>query len=151
MIFDTLMNSRRYDVLSSRMAKAFEVLRNFRGNEAVGRHEIAGDEIYAMVQKYTTEPMENMVFEVHRRYIDVQYVHAGRETVLYAPLSAMRKAMLAYDEAKDAALFELVPDTTHLRLSDGCFAILFPEDAHAPCMVWGKTEVIVKVVIKVAV
>ncbi|MDZ4286579.1 MAG: YhcH/YjgK/YiaL family protein [Prosthecobacter sp.] len=151
MIHDTLDNSARYEVLSPRFAKAFAFLRSVDGTQALGRHDIDGDHVFALVQKYATKPVESALFEAHRQYIDVQFVHSGRETILWAPLASMREETMAYDPAKEAALFKLVPDVTPLHLSAGHFTILYPEDAHAPCVQWEGAAEVFKVVVKVAV
>ena len=151
MIQDTLANSALYEVLNSRFAKAFAYLRTVDGKQALGRHDIDGDDCFALVQTYATKPIESAKFEAHRKYIDVQFIHSGRETILWAPLAAMQDQTMAYDEAKEAALWKLVPDVTPLRMSAGHFALLFPQDAHAPCVEWDRPEQVFKVVVKVAV
>ncbi len=151
MILDTLPKADTYASLNSRFAKAFAWLRAFDGTQALGRHDIDGDAAFALVQTYTTKPIDSAKFEAHRKYIDVQYVHSGREIILWAPLAAMQEQTMAYDEAKEAALWKLVPDVTPLHLSAGHFAILYPQDAHAPCIEWDAVTVVLKVVIKIAV
>ena len=151
MILDTLDNAARYESLNSRFAMAFAFLRTVDGTQALGRHDLDGDHCFALVQAYETKPREKALFEAHRRYIDVQFLHSGCETILWAPLVAMREETMAYDEAKEAALWKLVPEATPLRLGAGHFAILFPEDAHAPCVEWERPEQVLKVVVKVAV
>lgn len=149
MIFDTLENSARYESLNSRFAKAFEYLRTVDGTQPLGRFDLDGDDCFAIVQTYETKPMEKALFEAHRKYIDVQFIHSGRETILWAPLAAMKEETMAFNEEKDAALWKLVPDVTPLHISGGQFAILYPEDAHAPCVEWDKPEQVFKVVVKV--
>ena len=151
MILDTLDNAARYESLNSRFARAFAYLRAVDGSQPLGRHDLDGDRCFALVQAYETKPVEKALFEAHRKYIDVQFVHSGRETILWAPLASMKEETMAYDEAKEAALWKLVPDVTPLHMSAGHFAILFPEDAHAPCIERGQPEQVFKVVVKVAV
>jgi biofilm protein TabA len=151
MIFDTLAHSARYETLHPLFPKTFAFLRTVDGTQAVGRHDLEGDACFALVQTYATKPLDQALFEAHRRYIDVQFVQSGRETILWAPLSSMQEQTMAYDETKDAALWKQVPDSTSLHLSPGHFAILFPQDAHAPGVVWEKAEPVFKVVVKVAV
>lgn len=151
MIQDTLNNSARYEILSPRFAKAFAFLRTVDGTQVLGRHEIDGDRVFALVQKYAPKPLDHALFEAHRKYIDVQFVHSGRETILWAPLAAMKEQTMAYDETKEATLWKLVPDVTPLHMSAGHFAILFPQDAHAPGVEWERSEEVFKVVVKVAV
>lgn len=151
MIQDTLDNSARYEVLSAGIAKAFAYLRTVDGTQPLGRHDIDGDNVFALVQTYATKPVESALFEAHRKYIDVQFIFSGRETILWAPLAMMKEETMAYDAVKDAALWKLVQDVTPLHMGAGHFAILFPQDAHAPCIEWEKTEQVFKVVVKVAV
>lgn len=151
MILDTLANATRYESLNSRFAKTLAWLRGFDGTQELGRHDIDGDDCFALVQTYETKPMEKAKFEAHRKYIDVQFINSGRETILWAPLASMKEETMAYSEEKEAALWKLVPDVTPLHMSAGHFAILFPEDAHAPCIEWVKPEQVFKVVVKVAV
>jgi YhcH/YjgK/YiaL family protein len=151
MIQDTLAQSARYEALSPRFAQAFAFLRTVDGTQTLGRHDLDGDNVFALVQTYATKPIESAKFEAHRKYIDVQFLYSGRETILWAPLAAMKEQTMAYDEAKEAALWKLVPDVTPLHMSAGHFAILYPEDAHAPCIEWGTSEQVFKVVVKVAV
>lgn len=151
MILDTLENSARYEVLNSRFAKAFAYLRTVDGTQPLGRFDLDGDHCFALVQTYETKPVEKAKFEAHRKYIDIQFIHSGRETILWAPLAAMQEETMAYNEEKEAALWKLIPDVTPLHLSGGHFSILYPQDAHAPCIEWDKPEQVFKVVVKVAV
>jgi YhcH/YjgK/YiaL family protein len=151
MIQSTLDQAARYEALSTRFAQAFSYLRTIDGTQELGRVDLAGDDVFALVQQYTTKPLDKAKFEAHRKYIDVQFVYSGRETILWAPLAAMTEETMAYDAEKEAALFTLVPDVTPLHLSAGHFAILYPEDAHAPCVEWDTPSEVFKVVVKVAV
>jgi len=151
MIFDALHRSARYAGLHSHFQLAFDYLKTLNGSEVPGRYDLDGDRCFALVQTYQTKPQSAALFEAHRKYIDVQFLFSGRETILWAPLEGMKEQTMAYDEAKDAALWKLVSDSTPLHVSAGQFVILYPEDAHAPCIEWENAENVFKVVIKVAV
>jgi biofilm protein TabA len=151
MVLDILANAARYESLNSRFAQAFAWLRTMDGTQELGRHDIDGDHCFALVQTYESKPIEKAKFEVHRKYIDIQFIHSGRETILWAPLDTMKEETMAYSDEKDAALWKLTADTTPLHVSAGHFAILWPQDAHAPCIEWDKPEQVFKVVVKVAV
>ena len=151
MIHDTLPHATQYEAMSPRFAAAFAYLRTVDGTQPLGRFDIDGDNCFALVQTYATKPLSAAKFEAHRKYIDIQYIHSGRETILWAPLADMKEETMAYNPEKEAALFKLIPDSTALHMSAGHFAILYPQDAHAPCIEWGATEQVFKVVIKVAV
>lgn len=151
MILDTLPLWRRYASLNPRFAAGFAFLEGLRPDAAAGRHEIDGDSVYAIVQRYQTRPVTGMQLEAHRRYIDIQYVAGGREVIQWAPLAGLTEVTQPYDDVKEAALFALSADMVPVPVRAGQFAILFPEDAHAPCCVWGDPGDVVKVVVKVAV
>src|ERR1035438_9429730 len=71
MISDTLEQCRRYTSLSPRFAAAFEFLEKLPANQPIGRYDIDGDNSFAMVQAYTTKPLDQAKFETHRQYIDI--------------------------------------------------------------------------------
>jgi len=151
MILDTLENSTRYESLNSRFGKAFAFLRSVDGSEEPGRFDLDGDHCFALVQTYETKPVEKALFEAHRKYIDVQFIFGGRETILWAPLTSMTKETMAYNAEKDAAKWQMPKDSTPLRVGPGHFAIFWPQDAHSPSLEWDLPEQVFKVVVKVAV
>ncbi|MCA1963584.1 MAG: YhcH/YjgK/YiaL family protein [Prosthecobacter sp.] len=151
MILATLAQADRYARLHPGFARAFDFLRRVDGTQALGRHELDGERAFALVQTYTTKPQADALFEAHRKYIDVQFIHSGRETILWAPLASLSEPTMSYDESKDAALWKLTADSTPLHVSAGHFCILYPEDAHAPCVQWDAPAEVFKVVVKVAV
>ncbi len=150
MILDTLPQWRRYAALNPRFAKAFAFLERVTPDVADGRHEIDGDAVFALVQRYETRPVAGQL-EAHRRYVDVQFMLRGREVIQWAPLASLAEASRPFDEVTDAALFTAGGDLVPVRLAAGQFAILFPDDAHAPCCAWAEPEAVVKIVVKVAV
>jgi YhcH/YjgK/YiaL family protein len=151
MIMDNIEQARRYTSLAPGFAAAFDFVKKVDSTWKTGRHEIEGDKIYALVQKYTTRPAAKGQFEAHRKYIDIQFVCSGRETILWAPLASLTQVNKPYDEKDDAGLFALVPTATPLRLGPGQFTILFPEDGHVPCCEWEGPCEVNKVVVKVKV
>lgn len=148
MIADTLEQSRRYTSLAPRFAAAFEFLRHLPADQPLGRHDIAGDDCFALVQAYPTKPIAEAKLEAHRSYIDIQFIQSGRETLLWAPLAGLAETR-AYDAEKDFALFATPSLATPLRLRAGDFAIFFPEDAHAPGLELDGSSLVRKVVVKV--
>lgn len=151
MILDVLTQAHRYVPLSAQFQQAFDFFRQMDDSTTIGRHEIEGDNVYVLVQNYATKPVEEGKFEAHRKYIDIQYVHSGRETILWAPLSVLKTVIRPYEEAGDAALFALGSADAPIHLSPGQFVIFYPEDAHAPGRTWEKPCEVVKAVAKIRV
>ncbi len=135
------------------LQRALDFLRQVRGKELPdGKVEIDGDRVFALVQSYeTVAASDPVLFEAHRRYIDVQYVAAGHEVIGCA--STDRLTITAdYDEAKEAWFGTLqAADTTFVRLAAGELAVLYPTDGHAPRLAAGAPAAVKKIVVKVAV
>ena len=149
MITDTLAQRRRYTGLSSRFAAAFEFLEKLSATRPDGRHDLDGDNCFALVQSYPTRPLAQALFEAHRQYIDIQFMQAGRETILWSPLAALTQVTQPYAAERDIAFFANPPQWTPLNLQAGQFAIFFPEDGHAPGLECAGPAEVRKVVIKV--
>lgn len=151
MILDTLAQAATYHPLNPRFARAFAFLRTVSPTTPVGRHEIDGEEIYAFVQQHPTKPVSEKKLEVHRRYIDIQYMLRGREIIAWISLAALGQPSMAFDPAVDAALYPYPAEAAPIGVVPGQFMILFPEDAHAPSCAWNEPAEVLKVVVKVMV
>lgn len=151
MILDTLPQWRQYHAISPRFEKAFTFLQQVTDQTQVGRHEIAGEEVFAFVQQHSTKPVQERQYESHRKYIDVQFIQRGREVIYWAPLPLLTNVTMPFDPEKDAVLYDLIPEGVPLPVRAGEFAILFPEDGHIPSCVWDQPAEVLKVVVKVQV
>jgi biofilm protein TabA len=151
MIADTLDQCRRYTGLSPRFAAAFEFLEKLPASQPLGRYEIDGDNCFALVQAYATKPLDQAQFETHRQYIDIQFIQAGRETMLWSPLAALTQVTQPYLAEKDVIFYASPPQMTPINLGPGQFVIFFPADGHAGGLDCGGQSEIRKVVIKVRV
>lgn len=153
MIVDTLNNLDLYAHISPRLAKALAHLAetDFTRLE-VGNYELEGKDLFVIVNDYETKPREVEPFEVHKRYIDLQYVVSGEEEFGYLPLADQLPSM-AYHEKHDYAEFDYETnknEAAFIPLKAGMFAIFFPDDMHMP----GTSAIpnkVRKVVIKVKV
>lgn len=114
------------------------------------RHDIDGDNLYAPVSEYITRDDEGAKFEVHKKYIDVQYIISGKEKMLIAPLNLKKEALVPYDSVNDYELM-YVSESTVLKATPDRFFIFFPDDAHSPGLKDGENSPVRKVVVKVKV
>jgi YhcH/YjgK/YiaL family protein len=148
MIFDTLDNHARYAGLGHNLPAALKFLmENDLTSLPIGRMEIDGDNLYALVQEYVTKPLEQGLWESHRKYIDVQYMVSGQERMGIANLHAMRLG--EYVPEKDFQPMSGMGN--HLDVFAGSFVIFFPDDAHMPGLQTHEPELIRKVVLKVKI
>jgi YhcH/YjgK/YiaL family protein len=151
MITDTLTQCDRYTSLSPRFAAAFSFLKQLPADQPSGRYPLDGDDCFALVQTYTTKPSAAAKFEAHRKYIDIQFVQAGRETIFWTPLNTLTEIVQPYDADKDIAFYATPAHMVPIHLRAGEFTIFFPEDGHAPGMEYGGLTEVRKTVIKVRV
>jgi biofilm protein TabA len=150
MIVDTLSNASRYRGLSLLLDRGLEAMGRLTASPlADGRHELAGADLSASFSSYATEDPDGKQFEAHRRYIDIQVVLQGMETLYWAPLAPLQPQG-EYSEAKDIAFYS-GPAGLAVPLESGWFTILFPQDAHKPGCLRGSSAHVRKLVIKVAV
>ena len=178
MIFDRLDNLRHYGELPRGIAAAVDLLtRTDFHLVADGRHEIDGDRLVAIVQRYRTRPPAEAVWEAHRRHIDVQYMLEGTERMGHLLLRDDLPIKQPYDADRDAIFFDVQGSlggeegdrsifsegvnrpkngTVPARPANGCIeagpgdaAVFFPHDIHAPCLSVGDSAAEVrKVVVK---
>jgi len=112
----------------------------------LGKCEIDGDRIYAIVSKGPGRKKEDALLETHEKYIDIQLILAGTDTMGWKPKSLCNQPTQGYDQKSDMQFFADKPDAW-LATESGAFAIYFPEDAHMPFI---SPEHIHKVVVKIA-
>jgi YhcH/YjgK/YiaL family protein len=119
-------------------------------NLKVGRLDIDGDKIFALVNEYTTKENENGILEAHRKYIDLQYVFSGEESIVFEPLEN-QVVHKSYDDNDDYLLFKTT-NSSSLVVSAGTFAIFYPQDLHLPGLaINGNFRLVKKLVIKILI
>lgn len=149
MIVDRIENSHLYAGLSKGLAKAFEILKNDKlTGKSDGRYALDCDDLYYIVQRYTTKPLKNGRLEAHRKYIDIQFLLAGVELLGYAPATGLTVAE-KYNPENDVVFYRLPDKISTVTLETGMFCVLFPQDAHIPGCQIDEPAQVHKVVIKV--
>jgi biofilm protein TabA len=117
----------------------------------VGKTPIDGDRIYASVNEYQTEPVQDRRPEKHFRYIDIQIVAAGRERIGFTDVENVSDLTEDCRETKDVVFFGRTAKENFIRLEKGDFVIFFPWEVHRPnCFYDTKAEHVKKIVVKVA-
>lgn len=82
-----------------------------------------------LVQEGQTRPAQGGRCEAHRKYLDVQYIVEGEETMGWAPLGALTPAE-EFNEEKDCGFY--TGPVEFVRIPAGKCYVVFPEDAHMP-------------------
>ncbi|MBR6298743.1 MAG: YhcH/YjgK/YiaL family protein [Candidatus Gastranaerophilales bacterium] len=151
MIFDRLNNSKQYFILGEKFKKAFDFLNNTDlKNIKEGRYEIDANEIYANVQGLTTKQKSEKKWEVHKDYIDIQYVIKGQEAMGYGILEDFEE-VIPYNKEKDVAFLDTEKEYNYINVAEGEFVIFYPNDVHAPMLSVTDAQDIKKVIVKIKV
>jgi YhcH/YjgK/YiaL family protein len=149
MILDKLENAEIYTCISENLRKGFEFLKNTDLQSIeIGRYEIEGKDVFALVSEYDSKKPEDCRLEAHQNYADIQYIVSGKEAIGFVTLKN-QEVTLAYNPEKDIVFFS--GETVPLILEAGMFAVFFPQDVHRPCMQIDGPETVKKVVVKLRV
>ena len=148
MIFDRLENLPAYTSLAPEvMPKIVEFLGKCGAGEiAEGRHELDGDKLYVNVQSYSTKNFNPDMLEYHKKYVEVQILLAGSETLYYEPAGTAE--VTPYNAESDCGFNKVPASALPLKLEVGNFVLLLPEEGHLPGV--GDGSAVVKAVVKIS-
>ena len=149
MILDHLDNALLYGGLGERIAIGLALLNEDHVREAAaGKYEVDGENLFYIVDEYETKPAEEGRLEIHRKYMDIQYIVSGSECIGTAPLEGLIEET-PYDGEKDLAFYNYEPTMSKLVLKQGMFAIFWPNEPHMPGRSITTPQKAKKVVVKI--
>jgi len=146
MILDTLQNAQLYKNLDENLSLGLEYLQNtdFSSLE-MGKYEIKGDEVFAILQSYDTKEVSDCRLEAHQKYVDIQYMVSGNEIMGVVPFANQE---ISEDLPENDVTFYKGAGLPIL-VEEGSFTIFFQTDVHAPGIKIETSTKIIKVVVKV--
>lgn len=148
MILDNLNNLRAYSVLNPLFDAAADFIRdNNLAEMEPGKIIIDGERLYCSIMEIEGKKPEDAKMEAHKKYIDIQIVLKGNETMGWAAIEDCKQEAGAYNTEKDLIFYTDKP-TANIDVKAGQCVLFFPEDGHAPGMGNGSIK---KAVIKVLV
>ncbi len=148
MIIDKLDSLETYAPISERLAKGLRLLKTTDFSALPdGKYEVEGSALFYTVSSYQSKEKNDRP-EAHRKYIDIQYLISGEEMIGVAPLSEMEEEISANP---DGDIWFYRGQVTNVRIGNGRFAVLFPQDAHAPGIAVNDPAPVRKVVVKVLI
>lgn len=130
--------------------KAFEFLKNTRFDTlSVGKHILDGENVFVSVMEGPTKKPEDAKWEAHRKYIDIQYVISGKESM---GVVALEKAKIidTFNNEKDIAFYTASEkDAKYNEANPKAFLIFFPADVHRPGIKIEGCDATKKLVVKI--
>ena len=105
MLSGSLKLAEKYDYLADKFRAGYKWLAEHDINSMQdGKYEIRGDEVFADIQSYETEPAEKRKFEAHDIYFDIQYMASGCE--MFGVCHREGLTLKEAPEGKDLTFFE---------------------------------------------
>lgn len=152
MIFGKMENISEHYGEAPQLEKVETFVKEFKEKKLPdGTYEIDGKHLFASVQSYRTKTQTaDMMFEAHRKYIDLQYIVSGIEKIRWAKTDSVDLVQERYSKGEDIAFYEGYA-TFDFVLSKGNYLLLFPEDAHLPGLSVQKDVNVRKIVFKIEV
>ena len=148
MIIDTLDNLGKYVALNPLFADVVEFLKShdLQTMEA-GSYPIKDKDVALKLSLTKQRTKETAFLETHIDMIDIQVPITCAETFGYSPLCDL--PAFEYNAEKDITKYGDTKPQTYVTVNPGQFAIFFPQDGHAPCII--EEEEIKKAIFKVKV
>ena len=136
--------------VSLRIGKALAYLRDTDFTDLPnGEYEVEGRDIFARVNTYETEPREVKKPESHIKYIDVQFLVSGKESIGFCPLTEEHKVVENYADKQDLLFYEKAHNENYVDMQAGDIAIFFPWEIHRPrCPVGPPTPHVHMLIVK---
>ncbi len=114
-----------------------------------GRYEFEG-EAFLNAESYMTKPSEEKDFEAHKKFIDVQIIVSGQETIEVADVNDTNFSVTK-PYIHDIVFMNGDVKKKKLQLKAGEFCVLYPADAHKPCTHLDGEHRVQKIVIKLPI
>lgn len=148
MILDTVENLPQYFSINKGFEKVYAFIQQQNIAElSVGKYEIDGDNVFAIVAKEKGRSKQEALLETHENYIDIQLVLDGIDEMGWSPKTECKNIKMKYDAEKDVQLYSDEPNAW-IKTTAGKFVIFVPQDAHMPMV---SDKVLHKIVFKVKV
>jgi YhcH/YjgK/YiaL family protein len=107
------------------------------------------DDFIVQVIDLTTQPAEAIKPEVHRKKIDIQFLHSGIEKIGCSIDGGNNMPASDYIVERDIQFYAESPNEFFINMIPGSFAIFYPDDIHRPACINENPSDIRKIVIKI--
>jgi len=111
---------------------------------STGKYPIAGEQVFATISEAPSHNKEEVKWESHIKYIDLQYIIKGKELIGIADAS---KATITKPYSPD--VINYTADGKYYVGEQGRFFLFFANDAHRPTIKVDGYDVVKKIVIKI--
>lgn len=148
MILADLRDFRRYKQIIPYFSELNNFLKTHDLNTfATGKISIIEEEIFINIVEFALKSKQEQIIEAHQEYLDIHIPLNTKETIGWKKTEECTDETKPYEKDNDCVLFSDVPDV-YFTVKPGQFAVVFPEDAHAPAIGEG---IIKKAIVKIKI
>ncbi|MGL6169122.1 MAG: YhcH/YjgK/YiaL family protein [Fusobacteriaceae bacterium] len=153
MIFGNINNIKFIENYSPVLQEVIKYLKitDFNKMNAGIHHPFGERDMLVQVIDLETKHFEEKKPEVHRKYVDVQYLVKGDEKIGFAIDTLENQVSENYNSERDILFYKECKDEAFLKMIPGSFAVFFPNVVHRPGCSMIKNEIIRKIVVKINV
>ena len=147
MLYDRLENLEQYTGLFENLDKCIQWIgENDVYALPLGKTEIDGNSLFVNVMEITPKAEEEIPFESHSQYMDLQMDLEGSE--LFQVALGQLKTTQPYDPETDCAFFQASPSIAGV-LGEDRFAVFMVEEPHKPGIRAAGAQTVKKAVFKI--
>jgi len=150
MIFDKVENMECYFKTLPVLKEVKEFYDSYKaGEKPESNYQLDGENLKVNISSYAPKAHEGAEYESHREYIDVQIVAKGREYIGWSHLSDC-VVTKDFEDGGDIAFYTGKHGSLCL-VEEDMFMVLYPQDAHMPCLKVEDGDEVTKLVYKVKI
>ena len=149
MIYDEIKNIERYRGISKNLDTAIDFLEKTDLNSLpLGKTEILGDKVFANVMEAQAKAENELSFEIHKKYMDIQVDIEGTEEILIGLNGFKENEPFSPEKDFGSCTAE---KSARMVMGSGRFIVCMAQEPHLPSAAAGDDRRLKKWVIKVAV
>lgn len=149
MIYDEIKNISRYRGISSNLDTAIDFLeKTDLKSLPLGKTEILDDKVFANVMEVQAKDEEELSFEIHKKYMDIQIDIEGTEMIQIG--LGESEILDCYNEKTDFGTVSCARSASCV-MGPGRFIVCMGEEPHKPGILQDEKPYLKKCVIKAAV
>lgn len=138
------------DILQNRINQTLEYLNKTDLNKLeLGKHVI-NEWLYINVQEYMTKNISDCRYESHKKYVDIQMMINGIEAIETCDIDKL-ELETEYSDENDVMFWKKKNGQMRSVITNNSYVILYPQNAHMPCIAVNESVKVKKLVAKVLI
>ena len=138
------------DIIHNRINQALEYLNKTDLNKLeLGKHVI-NEWLYINVQEYMTKNISDCRYESHKKYVDIQMMINGIEAIETCDIDKL-ELETEYSAENDVMFWKKKNGQMRSVITNNSYVILYPQNAHMPCIAVNESVKVKKLVAKVLI